>query len=368
MSRAVHVSPRESMAVLPKVLQPFLTWLTGVPLAGQSPLFLWSSWSLLTCTIVEILTGVLTGIAALHFLYWGVVLLPVSWLLTVGGTRTLYVVIEHSCTHHIFSRSRSANKLVAELISSLFWTHSYADFKLDHTTHHRATRLSEDPDTRFLNEWGFHAGMPIESVFRRIVRTSFSPRYHALIFFERVRSSFSGSAFKLAASLIYACIVACVLSIFHIWIYWIVLWIFPIVVLFQISMLLNILTEHRWPPERQDRERNLAEVCFGRFCGERVPFTSHAAFHERLRLWTVWWMRVVFIYVPYRVFVLVGDEPQHDLHHRQPMSDWANAKFARFQLVSNAGQDKHGPYTEAWGSLIDHIKACSTTLCVTGSK
>lgn len=369
MSGAMQRSPRESMVVLPEFLQPFLTWLTGMPLSGQSPRFLWSPWSLLACTIAEIVTGVLIGIAAFHAPYWAnVALLPISWILTTGGARTLYVVIEHSCTHHIFSRGKFTNKLVAELISIVFWTQSYAEFKLDHTTHHRVTRLSEDPDTHFLNEWGFYAGMSPAAALGQVIKTSLSPRYHALNFWERIRSSFSGSAFKVAASAIYVCAIVYVLSTFHIWAHWLVLWLFPIAFLFQVSMLLNILTEHRWPSETNGRERNLAEVCFGRFCGERVPFTLNVAFHERLRLWTIWWMRVFLIYLPYRLFVLVGDEPQHDLHHRQPMSDWANAKFARFEQVSSGRPDKHGPYTDEWGSLIDHIKACSMTLNFASSK
>lgn len=361
MSEDVKRNPRESMAVLPEFLQPFLTWLTGMPLTSQSPMFLWSPWGLVACSAGEILAGLLIGILAFRVPHWATFfLLPVSWLLTTGGVRTFYVVIEHSCTHHIFSSKNATNRITAEIISSLFWTQAYTEFKLEHATHHRVTRLPEDPDTRFLNEWGFFADMLPDAVLRQVIKTALSPIYHLRSFTERVRSSFTGPPFKIAVSAGYLCTLLYVLSVLHIWSYWIVLWVFPVAFLFQISMLINILTEHRWPSRDNDGKRDLAEVCFGRFCGESVPATDEAAFPESFWLWSVWWMRIVFVYLPYRLFVLVGDEPQHDLHHRQPPSDWANAKFARFAQISNGNADKYGTYTDEWGSFLDHIRASSS--------
>jgi len=119
------------------------------------------------------------------------------------------------------------------------------------------------------------------------------------------------------------------LTVFHLWIDWFILWAIPVVFLFQVSMAINILPEHRWPADPNSKQRDLANVCYGRFCGERAPHTQGLSATRAFWLWMIWWIRVVVIYLPYRLFVLVGDEPQHDLHHRLPKSDWANAKFAR---------------------------------------
>jgi hypothetical protein len=321
-------------------------------------MFHWSPWGLVACTAGEILAGLLIGIAALCMPHWtGILLLPVSWLLTTGGVRMLYVVVEHSCTHHIFSPNKATNRIVAEVISVLFWTQAYTQFKLEHATHHSVTRLPEDPDAHFLNEWGFYPGMPQGAVIKQLIITALSPVFHAKSFAERIQSSFSGPAYKMVLSALYVTTLFSALSALGLWSYWLVLWAFPVVFLFQISMVINILTEHRWPSQDSNGKRDLEEVCFGRFCGESIPDTDGRAFAERLRLWSVWWSRVVFVYLPYRLFVLVGDEPQHDFHHRQPTSDWTNAKFARFAQVSKCHADKSGEYTDEWGSLLDHIYA-----------
>jgi fatty acid desaturase len=362
-------NPRESMANLPGFMQPFLTWLTGMPLPGQTPLLRWTPWRLVICTAGEILLGLLVGVVALYYLSWiSILLLPLSWLLTTGGVRMLFVVIEHCCTHHIFSPKRRVNKAVAEAISVLFWTQHYSEFKHEHATHHRLTRLAGDPDTEFLNEWGFFAGMPRGAVLRRLVATLLSPRYHVTNFIERLQYSISGSKYKLVASPLWILLMLSAVAYFDLWLYFVILWLMPMTVLFQASMLINILTEHRWPSPDNTGKRDLEEVCFGRFCGESVPVTAGQPLFSKIWLWAKWWARLVFVYLPYRLFVLVGDEGQHDLHHRQPTSDWVNAKFSRYAEVSTSRIDKYGEYTDEWGSLLDHIYACSIERSVSTAK
>lgn len=354
-------NPRESMAVLPGFVQPFLTWLTAMPLTGEAPLFLWTPWRLVLCTAFEIAAGVAIGVVALQQALWlSLPILLLSWLLTTGGIRMLFVVIEHCCTHHIFSSRRWVNEAVAEVISVMFWTQHYEEFKHEHATHHRVTRLSQDPDTHFLHKWGFYAGMSKDTVVKRLIRILLSPTYHLATFIERLKYSASGAWYKKLISPIYVCGMLFIVHSFDLWLYWIILWIVPVSILFQVSMMLNILTEHRWPLSDRQEKRDLEEVCFGRFCGECVPTTVGLPFHSRLWRWMKWWGRIFFIFLPYRLFVLVGDEPQHDLHHRQPTSDWANAKFARHALVSKSRIDKFGVYTDEWGSLMDHVYASAS--------
>ena len=359
-------NPRESMAILPAVAQPFLTWLTGMPLRGEIALFRWTPWSLVLCTLGEIMVGLLIGVAALGFMNWSSLLLvPISWLLTTGGLRMFFVVIEHSCTHHIFSPTRWVNETVADIISAAFWTQDYGAFKREHATHHRVTRLANDPDTLFLARWGFVQGMPGQAVARRLAVILVSPAYHLMTFAERLRYSVGGRAYKrlLAPAIFTLTFVA--VAYYGLWLDWIVLWLVPTTILFQASMLINILTEHRWPA-RGATKRELAVVCFGRFCGERTPHLDDCSDLMRMALWARWWARVVLVFLPYRLFVLVGDEPQHDLHHRQPLSDWANAKFARQAQTAIGQSDIYGEYRDEWGTLLDHLNAASCTLQVTG--
>ena len=91
---------------------------------------------------------------------------------------------------------------------------------------------------------------------------------------------------------------------------------------------------------------------------EATPAANGVPFTERLWLWCVWWARVIFVYLPYRIFVLVGDSTQHDLHHRHPLSDWANAKYVRYADAMNGDTEKYGQYSDEWGTIIDHLNAC----------
>ncbi|KAL0630191.1 hypothetical protein Q9L58_010963, partial [Maublancomyces gigas] len=153
---------------------------------------------LVLCTAFEIIAGLAIGVVALHYTSWlTFLLLPLSWLLTTGGVRMFFVVIEHCCTHHIFSSRRWINETVAEVISVLFWTQHYEEFKQEHATHHRVTRLPQDPDTYFLNKWGFYAGMTKDAVVHRLWQALFLPKYHIITFAERIKYSISGAAYKM---------------------------------------------------------------------------------------------------------------------------------------------------------------------------
>lgn len=357
--RETRPNPRETMRGLPGFLQPFLTWVTGMPLVGQRQIITWTPWTLVLCTAGEIVAGIVIGGVAFHHLSWlTAAFVPLSWLFITGGIRMFFVVIEHTCTHHIFSRRRWVNEFVAETISVVFWTQHYAAFKSEHATHHRVTRMADDPDTHFLEQWGFAAGMSRTDVIARLLLTLFSPRYHLTTLLERLHYSVSGATVKRVASPLFSLAMLATVYTLDIWSYWAVLWLIPITVLFQASMLLNILTEHRWP--RGGARRDLEEVCFGRFCGEATPRTNGLKLPRRVLLWVKWWGRLLFIFLPYRLFVLVGDEPHHDFHHRQPNSDWANATYARHEALARSKSDKYGEYTDEWGSLLDHVYASAS--------
>lgn len=61
---------------------------------------------------------------------------------------------------------------------------------------------------------------------------------------------------------------------------------------------------------------------------------------------------MVLVYAPYRMFVLVGDTVQHDLHHVRPKCDWANSSWVRDGDLAEGKADR---YYEAWGGLLSHV-------------
>lgn len=339
------------MQVLPLAFQPFLTWLTGKPLPEQQPLFVWSSVGRAIWTLAVLVFGLALGALGLAMASWySVPLLLLSWMLTTGAMRLFYVVIEHVCTHGIFSRRVAANRVMGEVISTLLWATPFEIFRKDHRIHHSSTRLQVDPDVQFILGTGFTTDMSAREFWRYLFITLVSPRFHLSYFAGRLKLNFTGRPYRVAMSVCYAAAKLAFLSVTGLWLEWALLWFFPASVLFQISSLINYHSEHRWPSgEKLDRKEK-ARLSFARFCGDPVP-------EGDILGWLIWWLRVFFVHLPYRLFVLVGDLPQHDLHHRRPGSDWANAAYVR-RDDTRAGHGKWSAgYSEVWGSMIDHLRA-----------
>jgi hypothetical protein len=124
---------------------------------------------------------------------------------------------------------------------------------------------------------------------------------------------------------------------------------------FQVQTYLYTLSEHRWwlygNTERLTRAQR-DQLTFGRFCGGPVPSTQGLGPAARGLAWAGWWLRMILVYPPYRIVVLVGDTVQHDLHHVRPKCDWANSPWVRNGDLSTTDA---GRYFEAWGGLLSHI-------------
>lgn len=346
------------MRCLPAWLQPFLTWQTGMPLKDERPRLRWTPPLRALSAAVTMLTGLVFGAVALGAGWMAAPLLVVGWLLTTGGMRYLYVVIEHASVHNILSRSPRINRVAGEIISTLLWATPYDRFRQDHMVHHQATRTERDPDVTFLLGTGFRPGMSRPAFRRYIARTLVSPRFHLKYLWDRLRGNFVCAPYRAVMSLAYLAALGVGLSATGAWLPWLVIWFLPVTVLFQVSSLLNYHSEHRWLQNPEEGRKLIqARLSLGRFCGDPTPQTDGAGLIAWARAWSVWWLRLIFLHLPYRTFVLVGDLPQHDLHHRRPGSDWSNAAFVRRDDVAAGHPGWSEGYTDVWGTVVDHLDA-----------
>ena len=353
------MQPRETMRSLPRLVQPYLTWVTGVPLEGDRQLIPWSPAKAGALGIVQIAGGIALGaFATSSFTAWSVPLLVLSWLLTSGGMRRLDVVVVHQTLHQMFVRSARGNRMIGELVTTVLWRMPYDDNRKEHLLHHQYPCSMKDADTVYLLSTGMRPGMSRAEFRRYLWRALLSPRHHWGFFSGRIRSNFVGNvpAYRLAMSLAFLALTGTFLALTGLWVQWLLLWVVPVSVMFQGATYLYTMTEHRWwifdNAERlTKRQRDL--LTFGRLCGEPVPDTTGAGTSRRVAAWVLWWLRIVLVHSPYRLFVLVGDTVQHDLHHVRPSCDWANSAYVRSADIS-AGSDR---YTDVWGSLVDHLHA-----------
>lgn len=365
----MHKHPRESLRVLPEFLQPFFTYVTGVPYDGQRPLFRSTPWTRLISASSVTCLGVALGIIALDRAWfaeggvpradilWALPMLIASWTLVTGGTRDLYVVVEHACTHLSFSRRWWVNRLVGDVIATLLWVTSFDKFRKDHMIHHGATRTAADPDVIFLRRTAeFETGMSSRELRRYLLRTILSTRFHLKYFWqERLMPNFSGPAARSGLSVVYAVGLAATLTVTETWVTWMIVWAFPLIILFQASSLINFISEHRWLRDIGQGRLGYGRLNFGRFCGDPVPDTRRIAGWALYTAWVTWWLRLLFVHLPSRVAIMVGDLPQHDAHHRHPGYDWSNAAYVRRfdQLAGCPGWPE--PYTEVWGTVLDFL-------------
>ena len=347
------VEVRESMRVLPGFLQPFLTWLSAKPLAGEEPWRLRPVHHLLSSALA-LAVGIAIGVAAVALSGFWLLLLPPSWLLTVHGIRKLRSVIVHECAHAVFSASPKVNDFLGEAISVLTFTQNYAPYKREHLSGHHSTRhmTVEDPTVAFLLRMlGARAGMTPGELWSLLRRRIVSPAFHLKFLRIRVMSNFhEASLGHCAAMVLFWGALLGLTAATGAWTELALAWLLPLTLPLHASECLRLSGKHIFPDRdlvKRGREE-LGGFTHGIFVGERVPDAS-LPWPRRQLAWAGWWLRLGFLHLPSRLLVLVGDAPCHDYHHRRPKSkDWPNYLFARQAEVVDlpAGWP---PYTEVWG-------------------
>src|SRR5690348_10524042 len=109
--------PRETMRHLPRVLQPFLTWVSGVPLAGTTPRVRWRPGLAAVAGVVQTAAGIAVGALGLRAGGFPLVLVALSWPVIAGGMRRLDVVVVHQTLHNMFAASGRGNRVMSEIIT-----------------------------------------------------------------------------------------------------------------------------------------------------------------------------------------------------------------------------------------------------------
>ncbi len=354
-------SVRESMAGLPGPLQPLLTWLTGKPLSHQRPIWSWTPVAHLATAILVLLASVAASIFILSApaAFWP--LLIVSWMLTVGAARKCLVMICHQCVHNNFwqhknrEHAKVVNRWVDQGLSTVLLLQAYDDYKTDHVSVHHSVQLAtpEDPDVKFLLILGFLPGMTRKELWAQLVRTLWSLQFHTTFFMARLKANFgTAPRYRRMMAWVYVVSLLALVAATNTWLAFLVAWAFPLTVLYHISALLQFTSEHRWLQVKDPTQPGkliLARLTSGRFLGDPVP-PAELPLGFRSVAWARWFLRIVFLHLPMRLFVLVGDLPQHDYHHRHPSSlDWPNAAYARQVDLDSGCPGWPEPYTEVWG-------------------
>jgi len=341
---------RESMKNLPRFIQPFLTWLTAVPLntekrSNHSSLYHFFT-SLLTLTL-----GIGFGHLGLHyemnlFLKIPFILLAASF--SLSSMRKLQVVIVHHCSHsNFFSRKNKWNERLGSILSFMLFTEPFKAYQIAHIhDHHFTEHMTEkDPTVKFLFERvGLKPGMSVNQSTLKVLNCFLSPKFYLDTFKQRLLEQKQASVryqFLLAAYWA---------AIFYVSIYFenlpllTVSYTIPLFILYPISSALRLVVEHTFPEKNNNRRFDLGSHSYltnAVFCGEEYPSIPS----EKI----LWFIRMILIHLPSRFLILVGDTPVHDHHHRNPLYlDWPNYAFARKSEI-NSQNSGYSSYREVWG-------------------
>ncbi|WP_375415253.1 fatty acid desaturase [uncultured Bradyrhizobium sp.] len=351
------VDVRASLARFPAWTQHFWTWFTGKALPHQRPLIMHTWYSYLIVTLALFAGGLVLSSVAVAWrfpLWWAAMIL--GWVLTLNGARTMILVVAHQCIHGQFSGNHKRDVFVGELVTLLTMSQTARGFKIDHfqTHHKRATFATlDDPPVKSLIDFGFLPGLSKRELWLRAFLTFISPVFYLKGISRRLRSNlFSERKWRRHAFIVYAAFwlslplwlpngLSVLLLAFGV----------PIVVLFQISALLDNLGEHAWLTPRDPRLSSRhyhVPATWARFCGRPLPDRSLPAMAKPVA-WVTWAAAMMLYHLPARLLVVVGDLPNHDFHHRFPATPhWMCAAYAR-QWDIDSGHDGSPAYSEIWG-------------------
>lgn len=359
-----NVERREKLRLLTKSwpewldapIQEFITWMTGKPYSKQESLFRSTPERELLTALVWFFGGGAAGFMIVNAGPWFWALLPLAWLFVVGGARYLVLGPSHYCMHNSFSKNHRVNFLVGESISVVSWTQDYESYKDDHLkSHHPPDKLATleyDPDKQLIvRELGFVPGKPKDFYWKRLWATLLSPRVHLLLLSRRLKSNFlTASVYHRLLVLAWSGTVLSVVAVTHEWVSFLLAWVIPISVGYQVSALLQFLGgEHLWGNECSGEpvKLMLLRKCLGRFLGSAPPESS---FLHQPCSWLTWGLKMLG-HLAIRVSVLPADLPCHDMHHYggNGSQDWPNAVYQRQKLVDAEYPGWPEPWPEVWG-------------------
>jgi hypothetical protein len=162
---------------------------------------------------------------------------------------------------------------------------------------------------------------------RKFIEQLFDPKFHWLFIKARLKANFiDAPLYRRSMSAIFALITISLVSITHSWLTYLIVWVFPLTILYHMSALAQFTSEHLWLSDSDDNTTK----SHARFCGEAPPSS------KSVQAWSIWWLKIAFYHLPVRIAVLCAELMVHDIHHNHPKQDkegWTNIIYERQRLV-----------------------------------
>lgn len=351
-----------------RLIDRFVTFVSGLAPSDAQPWFIWRRWSLYTAAMAWLLggaaasTGLLLAMPTMPAWLLALALpgLAITMMMTAAGGRAVQITLMHDAVHGWDAADKAGDTKARALWwaagtaqSALVGVQNFEGYRDEHLEHHDAGIFAtvRDPDVRFLRFLGFEPGQSPEELerhFRKLVR---SPWFHGVFLAKRVRAQLTTGPIwrRVLVVAAWAAVLALLganglLAVFAL------AWVLPLTVLFQRNALRQYVGEHRWlkveqPDGQMGEPPAFAEVSAGRFALDAPPSDSLRGV-RKLAAWAGWWRRLLLVHAPFRAQVVWGDLSHHDMHHAhglerlaargedlprfaQPDIAWMNTAYAR---------------------------------------
>lgn len=351
---------REEYRCFPKYLQPFLSWLTGKPLPDQKPLFVLGAAFHFLTPMLMVVGGSISLFWMLHYKNVNFyITIPIVWLMMLSGARKLALTVRHQCVHHEFSGIKKLDILLAEIATTVLCAQDAKTYQRDHARlHHKLGLLAGpgDPHVKVLSKYGFKPGLAKNVLRTHLLKTLFSLRFHLRYTYDRIRYNFTiPSRQRIMASVAFWAIFIMLMHYFHFsFLDFMIAYGVPLIILYNMSALLEILSEHPYAPSSTalenegDVSNNYIEKTWAIMCGSPLP-RSNLSLFQKLIQWPIWFFKMLGHFI-IRCTILCGDLSAHDLHHLKPGKyDWRISIYERQKEIEKHKHQTVSPYRDVWG-------------------
>ncbi|MEB3160801.1 MAG: fatty acid desaturase [Synechocystis sp.] len=332
-------------------LQELITHITGCPYTGQKALFWLTPSHYIVGYSLAFFGGLALSAAAFLKGFYGLV--PMGWLLTLGGVAGYQLGLIHNASHLKVLKGKTQNLWLARILAVLILMGDAVLYFSGHRLHHapKTHQTAVDNTIKALfDDLGFQPGQPVADYWCNLLQLLnpwfllkfvIGNRFWNCFLTPNLTSRRLAWGFWLAVALL--------LTVTQQWLTFAVAYGVPVLVFYSMIHYIRLTVEHKAPELavmlHRDK-RYVAESTDAVFLGEAPPVGYGVI------AWTGWWFRLFFWHGLIRWLICPADVPVHDYHTRlagNPREDWANAIWHR-QAQQEAGcPGWPSLYTENWG-------------------
>jgi fatty acid desaturase len=348
------------------IAQRWLTWITSLLHTNQKFRRRTRLENLITALVTLGIGLILCHKALQGDLPWlvAMLLIVLAWGHILFALRCFRLPNRHACAHGDLTQNPTLDDWIGQTLSGILWAAPMSIYKATHVSdraraHHHWRNLLMPGESTFeeIVSLGFQPGVPNQQNWRHLRTLLLSPSFYARQLHSGLHAAFcTGNVWERGYNIaLWSMILTVVIHSNELELF-IVTFAVPRL-LFESAQVLRVCVEHTFPAPRRRTMASYRSMTSAIISAEPAPaFRADDSRHQRRIQWAQWTIRMLFLHLPARFYVLTGDVATHDVHHCKPGADFSNFELERTELLRQGY-----PLTSSWG-LIAAIDKFFTSL------